>query len=97
MQQGVDDDLYAHVAEWRTWPGYSERERLAIEYAERFAADHTGIDDELFARLRAHFRADEILDLSICLSTFLGLGRLLKALGIDEYCPTGPDQPAGPP
>ena len=28
---GVDEDLYARAADWRTWPGYSEQERLAAE------------------------------------------------------------------
>ena len=26
---GVDEDLYDHAAEWRTWPGYSAQERVA--------------------------------------------------------------------
>ena len=30
---------YAHVAEWATHADYTERERLAIEYAEKFALD----------------------------------------------------------
>ena len=34
---GVDEDLYDHAAEWRTWPGYSAQERIAAEFAERFA------------------------------------------------------------
>lgn len=46
---GVDEELYDHVHEWRTWPGYSEQERLAAEFADRFATDHTGLrDDEDF-------------------------------------------------
>ena len=46
---GVDEDLYDHAAEWRTWPGYSAQERVAAEFAERFASDHTGLrDDEDF-------------------------------------------------
>ena len=46
---GVDEDLYDHAAEWRTWPGYSAQERIAAEFAERFAGDHTGLrDDEDF-------------------------------------------------
>jgi alkylhydroperoxidase family enzyme len=45
MWQGVDEELYAHVAEYRKYPGYSEEERLAVEYAERFVTDHLGIDD----------------------------------------------------
>jgi alkylhydroperoxidase family enzyme len=83
-QQGVTPDLYEHVAEYRERDGYTEREKLAIEYAERFVLDHLDIDDDLFTRLRAHFADDEILDLSICVATFLALGRLLQVLGIDD-------------
>ena len=83
-EQGVTEDLYRHVAEHKTADGYSTQERLAIEYAERFAVDHLGIDDELFARLRTSFSDVEILDLTICLAAFLGLGRMLRSLGIDE-------------
>jgi AhpD family alkylhydroperoxidase len=81
---GVDDDTYEHLHEYRTYPGYTERQRLAIEYAERFAVDHQGIDDDLFARLRARFADDEILDLTLCLAVYLGLGRTLEVLGVRE-------------
>ena len=84
IESGVTEAIYAHVDEWRDWPGYSDRQRLAIEYAERFAADHQGIDDELFARLRSHFADDEILDLTLCLAVYLGLGRTLEVLQINE-------------
>ena len=82
-RQGVDEELYAHVAEYRDHPGYSQHERLAIEYAERFVTDHLSIDDAFFDRLRAAFGDDEILDLSICVAAFMGLGRLLRVLGVD--------------
>jgi AhpD family alkylhydroperoxidase len=81
---GVEEDAYEHLHEYRTYPGYTERQRLAIEYAERFAADHQAIDDELFTRLRAYFADDEILDLTLCLAVYLGLGRTLEVLGIRE-------------
>ena len=68
IDAGVTEDDYGHVDEWRTWPGYTERQRLAIEFAERYTIDHQGIDDELFARLHAHFSDAEILDLSLCLA-----------------------------
>ncbi len=87
VDAGVTDDEYAHVEEWRTWPGYSARQRLAIEYAERFAADHRGIDDALFACLRAAFTDAEILDLTLCCAVFVGLGRTLEVLGITDNCP----------
>lgn len=86
-QQGVTPDLYEHVAEYRDHDGYTARERLAIEFAERFVVDHTNIDDELFVRLRAHFADDEILDLTICVGAFLGLGRMLQVLEISADQP----------
>jgi AhpD family alkylhydroperoxidase len=84
LDAGVSEELYTHVAEWATWPGYTERQRLAAEYAERFATDHRAIGDELFARLRRSFGDDEILDLTLCCAVFLGLGRTLEVLGIRE-------------
>src|SRR5262245_22842565 len=33
---GLDEDFYAGIMKWSTNEGYSERERLAIEFAERF-------------------------------------------------------------
>ena len=86
-QQGLTEDFYRHVAD-RHGYDYSEQERLAIEYAERFVLDHTRIDDAFFARLRSCFSDAEILDLTICVAAFLGLGRLLRVLGIDETCQT---------
>jgi len=86
VDAGVDDDLYAHVSEWRTWPGYTERQRLAIEFAEGFATDHRAVDDEQFARLRAAYADDEILDLTLCCAVFVGLGRTLEVLQITESC-----------
>ena len=87
IEAGVTEDVYAHLGEWQTWPGYSDRQRLAIEYAERFATDHRAIDDALFVRLREHFADDEILDLTLCCAVFLGLGRTLEVLGITDNCP----------
>jgi AhpD family alkylhydroperoxidase len=81
---GATEELYEHVGEAHGHEGYTERERLAIEFAERFAIDHAGIDDDLFARLRAQFGDDEIVDLTLCCAAFLGLGRVLAVLGIEH-------------
>jgi alkylhydroperoxidase family enzyme len=82
-EQGLGEDFYGAIGK----PGddaLSEQELLAVEYAERFAVDHTSIDDECIQRLRGVFTDPEILDLTICCSAFLGLGRTLHALGITE-------------
>ncbi len=81
---GVDRDFYDHVTDWATWPGYSERERLAIEFAERFAIAHEDIDDELFKRLGEWYSETDIVALGFLVATYLGFGRLtavLKAYG----------------
>ena len=80
---GLGDEFYGAVGRPERG-GLSEQERLAVEYAERFALDHTSIDDECIERLRGVFTDPEILDLTICCSAFLGLGRTLHALGITE-------------
>jgi alkylhydroperoxidase family enzyme len=82
--QGVSEDFYCHVGGHDDGAQFNEQERLAMEYAERFATDHMSIDDAFFNRLRELFSDPEILDLTICLSAFLGLGRTLRVLGITD-------------
>lgn len=77
---------YAHVDEYLAHDGYTDRERLAIEYAERFAVDHHSLDDAFYARMREHFTDPEVLDLTVCIGGWLALGRTLHVLGIDGYC-----------
>jgi alkylhydroperoxidase family enzyme len=84
LDAGVTDDDYGHLDEWRTWPGYTERQKLAIEYAERFTIDHQGLDDAFYDRLHVHFADDEILDLTLCLAIWLGLGRVLAVLQVEQ-------------
>ena len=47
---------------------------MALEYVEKFALDHTSLDDAFFDRLREHYRDAEILEISICVGTWLSLG-----------------------
>ena len=79
---GVDEGFYGEVASWRTSEALSDRERLAAEYAERFALDHLAMDDAFWDRLRSAFADDEIADLTMCCGMFLGLGRVLAVLGV---------------
>jgi alkylhydroperoxidase family enzyme len=80
--KGVDEGFYGEVASWRTSAELSERERLAAEFAERFALDHQAMDDDFWARLRAAYGDDEIADLTMCTGMFLGLGRILAVVGV---------------
>ena len=68
---------------------------MAVEYAERFAIDHTSIDDAFFDRLHEQFDDGEILDLTICIATFAAWNPFM---GSSDGCdgPTAePSPPAG--
>ena len=83
--QGLGEGLYGAVGtEGGAGTELSEQERLAVEYAELFALDHARIDDAFMGRMKATFTDAEILDLTICVAAFLGLGRALHVLGITE-------------
>ena len=78
----IDDGFYAEVAAWATTEALSDREKLAAEFAQRFALDHQAMDDGFWDRLRAAYSDDELADLTICCGMFLGLGRILAVIGV---------------
>ena len=79
---GADEDFYAELSRWRTSAALTDRERLAAEFAERFAIDHPAMGDELWERMRSAFADDELADLAMCCGMFLGLGRTLAVIGV---------------
>jgi alkylhydroperoxidase family enzyme len=85
---GVDEDLYDHAAQWQTWPGYSEQERIAAEFAQRFAGDHTALrdDEEFWRRAGEHFSDELLTDLALSCAMWLGMGRMLRTLDIGQSC-----------
>jgi alkylhydroperoxidase family enzyme len=85
---GVDEDLYDNAGVWRTWPGYSDAERVAAEFAERFASDHTGLrdDEDFWDRAHQHFSDELITDLALSCAMWLGMGRMLRTLDIGQSC-----------
>ncbi|AHH16125.1 carboxymuconolactone decarboxylase family protein [Nocardia nova] len=74
------------VTEWRTTAAFDDRTRLAAEYAERYAVDHHNLDDEFWARMTAHYTQAEIVELSMCIGSWLAFGRLNHVLGLDTVC-----------
>ncbi|MBS0474265.1 MAG: carboxymuconolactone decarboxylase family protein [Proteobacteria bacterium] len=87
-----DEAFYAAVADWRTSPLYSPRERLAIEFAERFATEPQVLsgDEPFWERMHEQFSDGEIVDLAHCVASWVGLGRVAHVLGFDTVCLTPP-------
>jgi alkylhydroperoxidase family enzyme len=64
----------------------TERERLAAEFAARYATDHRRMDADLWDRLHAVFTDDELVDLALCVASWLALGRFNQVFDIDGAC-----------
>ena len=61
----------------------SQRERVAIRFAEKLAVDHRKVDDALWSELRAQFSESEIIELVAHTTLYIGFGRLNEIVGID--------------
>lgn len=78
----MDEELYNSVQRYHDFPGFTTRERLAAEYAERFAVDHTSVDDDLWNRLREQYSDAELLELTVTIGFCVGLGRAFQVLDV---------------
>ena len=82
----VEDTFADSVAAWRDTDAFDDRTRLAAEYAERYALDHHNLDDEFWTRMSAAYSQREIVELSMCIGSWLAFGRLNHVLGLDTVC-----------
>jgi alkylhydroperoxidase family enzyme len=82
----ADEASLAAVSRYATSDLFTDAERVALEYAERFATDSQAIDDDMLARLGAHYSPAEIADLSLVVGKYLAMGRFMQVLDLDQAC-----------
>lgn len=82
----VEEDFYRLVLDDPGSPELSERERLAAEFARRYCTDHVHMDADLWARLRAAYTDEELVDLGLCVASWLALGRFNRVFDLDGGC-----------
>ncbi len=61
-------------------------ERVAIEYAEKFALDHTKLDDAFFRRLHEHFTDEEIMEIAVSVGCWMMMGRITMVMDVNVSC-----------
>jgi AhpD family alkylhydroperoxidase len=67
---------------------FSPRERAALRLAERMALDHFAVDDAMINDVRRHFSKSELLELMMMTGQYIGFGRVLAILQLEEAaCP----------
>jgi alkylhydroperoxidase family enzyme len=63
---------------------FNPRERVALRLAETMAVDHFAVDDQMIRDLRKHFSQEELVELMMMTGQYIGFGRVLSILQLDE-------------
>jgi alkylhydroperoxidase family enzyme len=82
----IPESFYEQVGGHGSLEGLSDRERLAAEFAERYSTDHLSMDEAFWALLHRHYTDDELVDLALCVGSWLALGRFNQVFDIDGAC-----------
>jgi alkylhydroperoxidase family enzyme len=66
---------------------FTDAEKTALAYAKQLTGDAHGVDDALFARLRAHYDEGEIVEISAMAGLFNYFNRVNDALQMEPTQP----------
>jgi len=87
MENGLTEEKISALDLDQPGDAFTSREAVAIRYAEKLAVDHHNINDDFFVELRSEFSDPEILELGMMIGQYIGFGRLLKVLDLeDRFC-----------
>jgi 4-carboxymuconolactone decarboxylase len=78
---GLSDDELLALPRYRESDLFTEREKVALDFAVGVMRTPVDVSDELFARMREHFTDDQIVELTALL-TVVNLDRFNAAFGI---------------
>ena len=99
---GLSDDELLALPRYRQSDLFTEREKLALDYAVAFMRTPVEVTDELFARMKDHFSDEQLVEITALL-TVVNLDRFNAAFGIGSagfsegmVC-VPPDRPATQP
>ena len=72
------------MADYARHPGFDERERVALAYAEMVTISPNDVTDEQFAELRRHFTPREIVEITAHAAFENFRARLNRSLRIED-------------
>ena len=77
---GVPDEKIAAIPQWQASELFDARERLVLAYTDRLVMHHGRVPEALFARLKAEFSDEEILELTYITCLYFMHGVMSRAL-----------------
>ncbi len=83
---GVSQQKLDAIWDYRTSPLYTEAERAALDYALAAGSVPNAVDEEIMARMRAHWSDDQICEIlaAVCLYGFLNRWNDSMATELEE-------------
>jgi len=87
---GVDEEVHAQVAGWRTSNAFTPLERAALSFAEQFCRDSASIPDSLIAELEDLLSPTQVVELTLVAGKYVAMGRFMQVLGLDQACDLSP-------
>lgn len=82
LQRGLREEKLHALAEWRDSPLFTPMERVALDYAEAVTITDRGVDDAMFARVREHFSAEAVVELTALIAFQNMSSKFNAALGV---------------
>lgn len=80
---GLTEDMVDLIRDGYERSALSDRQKVVLRYTDTYLTDPGGIDDDLRARMAAHFSSAEIVELTLALAMFLGMAKVLISLGTE--------------
>jgi len=94
QEAGLTEEKIQEVWDFQSSTVFSEREKLALRFADYLKHDLSKADDDAFyAQLREHFSASEIVELGLWCAENVGAGSFVRTLNIitwAEACELNP-------
>lgn len=81
-QLGVSQQKIEALHDYATSELYNDRERLALEFADKITITDQDVDDELFARLRRFYNDDELVELTATIAWENASSKFNRALRV---------------
>jgi AhpD family alkylhydroperoxidase len=87
VDDGLTEALVCSLEKPQEAQDLTDRERVALRFADLFATNHLAIDEAMYADLREHFDEGEIVELGMWCAMDVGFGRLAATWHVVEDLP----------